>query len=82
MIKIRSCPIWLFNSDWFRMTNVLLFGWSNGYNVSLLVPLAPQQVSYKDKEQAALIMNFHMIGGICIGSIISVFIMDKIPNIE
>jgi hypothetical protein len=40
----------------------------------------PQQVISTDKERAGLIMNFHLMGGICVATAIAAFAMNHIPT--
>lgn len=81
-IAVQLCmsPAWIFQSDWFRIINMLLFAVMNGYNISLIMLFGPQRVKTLDKERAGLIMNFNLIGGVCLGCFLAAVGMDKLPK--
>ncbi|CAI2366524.1 unnamed protein product [Moneuplotes crassus] len=78
LIQKEIAPDFLFCADWFRIIHIFLFAATNGYNVSLAMPLGPEQVKDSDKERAAMIMNFHLIAGVCIGTVLQSFAMSHI----
>jgi hypothetical protein len=78
LVQLNSSPTWIFQSDWFRILNMALFSITNGYNSTLLMIYGPSLVKDADKERAGLIMSFHLVGGIFLGSLIASFAMDKI----
>ena len=80
MIQLACPPAWLFQSDWFRILNVSIFGWTQGYNTALVMMYGPQQIKSNEKEKAGIIMNFHLMAGICLGTWIQAFGMKEIPQ--
>lgn len=78
LIQLNASPAWIFQADWFRIVNMALFSLTNGYNSTLLMIYGPTIVKDADKERAGLIMSFHLVGGIFLGSLIASFGMDKI----
>lgn len=78
MIQLASEPAWIFQSDWFRITNIWLVAATNGYNVAAVMLYGPQQVKDTDKERAGIIMNLHLLFGVCLGTMISAFGMERI----
>jgi len=78
LIQLNSDPASIFQSDWFRITNMALFALSNGYNSTLLMIYGPSMVEDENKERAGLLMSFHLVGGIFVGALIASFGMDKI----
>jgi hypothetical protein len=63
-IELALPPKWLFQSDWFRILNISIFGFTQGYATALVMMLGPEQVKNTEKEKAGIIMNFHLMGGI------------------
>ena len=80
LIQLKTDPSWLFQSDWFKFVNMALFALTNGYNSTLCMIYGPSMAEDKNKERAGLIMNFHLVGGIFMGSLIASFGMDKVPK--
>lgn len=78
LIQLKCNPGWLFQSDWFKILHIWLVAATNGYNAAAAMLMGPQQVRDVDKERAGMIMNFHLIGGVCIGTLFAAFVMDKI----
>ena len=68
MIQLACSPAWLFQSDWFRILNISIFGWTQGYNTALVMMFGPEQVKNHEKEKAGIILNFHLMAGICMGT--------------
>lgn len=62
----------LFQSDWFRIVNMALFAFTNGYNSTLLMIYGPTGVQNEHKERAGIIMSFHLVGGIFAGSLVAI----------
>ena len=50
------------------------------YNTALVMMLAPQNVNENEKERSGILMNFHLMGGICFGTLIAAFGMKEIPK--
>ena len=78
LVQLSSNPTWIFNSDWFRILNMALFAFSNGYNSTLLMIYGPQFADENSKERAGILMSFHLVGGIFFGSLIASFGMKEI----
>ncbi|CAI2361264.1 unnamed protein product [Moneuplotes crassus] len=78
LIQLNSNPAWIFQSDWFRIFNMAAFAISNGYNSTLLMIYGPSFTDNNNKERAGMIMSFHLVGGIFVGSLISSFGMKYV----
>lgn len=48
-----------------------LFALTNGYNSTLNMIYGPMGVKDEHKEKAGMIMAFHLVGGIFIGSLVA-----------
>ena len=80
LIQLSATPHGIFKSDWFRIVNMALFAFTNGYNSTLAMIFGPSLVGNADKEVAGIIMSFHLIGGIFAGSLIASFAMVNVPT--
>ena len=78
LIAKTDQPKWLIGSDWFKIFNMSLFAFTNGYWGTWLMIFGPSWVNQKGKEKAGMIMNIHLVGGIFIGSLFATFVMSKI----
>jgi len=47
-----SAPLWLYDSDWFKIINTLLLGLGNGVLGTMLMIIGPYKVSSADSERA------------------------------
>ena len=66
-------PAWLFQSDWFRVTNQILFAFTNGYVSTMCMVLAPQTVQDSEAQNSAgLFGSIFLCLGITFGSIINI----------
>ena len=79
-IQLNLSPSWLFQSDWFRILNVSIFGFTQGYNTALIMMFGPENVKRTEKERAGILMNFHLMGGICLATLGAAFGMKHIPQ--
>lgn len=79
-IQLALPPGWLFQADWFRLLNVVLFSFTQGYNTALVMMFGPQKVRDSQRERAGMIMNFHLMGGLCISAMFAAFVMKEIPQ--
>ncbi|KAL6111091.1 slc29a2 [Pungitius sinensis] len=57
--------------DWFFVSIVATFSFSNGYLASLCVAYAPQLVRGKDREAAGLLMSLSIALGLSLGALVS-----------
>eukprot|EP00349_Pseudokeronopsis_sp_Brazil_P011167 CAMPEP_0202978220 /NCGR_PEP_ID=MMETSP1396-20130829/84718_1 /ASSEMBLY_ACC=CAM_ASM_000872 /TAXON_ID= /ORGANISM="Pseudokeronopsis sp., Strain Brazil" /LENGTH=175 /DNA_ID=CAMNT_0049717123 /DNA_START=1134 /DNA_END=1661 /DNA_ORIENTATION=+ len=67
-------PDWLFTSDWFKMVNMMLFAFSNGFCSTLCAIKAPNKTPEELKESAGIFVSIFLSGGILAGSIIAIFV--------
>jgi equilibrative nucleoside transporter 1/2/3 len=70
MIGFSENPRWLFNSDLFKILNIIVLGFGNGFLGTLLMVLGPVKVQNSESERAGQIMAFHMSLGRGMGSLI------------
>lgn len=52
MIGFQDEPRWLFDSDWFKIINVLTLGLGNGLLGTLLMIMGPYKVNSGESERA------------------------------
>lgn len=64
-------PTWLFYSDWFIITNMTIFAFSNGYASTLCAVKAPQAVEEEKRGQVGAFIGTCITFGIFVGSIIA-----------
>jgi solute carrier family 29 (equilibrative nucleoside transporter), member 1/2/3 len=77
-IQLKEPPAFIFQSDWFKIFNMLLFAFSNGINSTYWFILIPQKVEEANREKAGLAASFHLLGGIFLGCVFAAFIMNHI----
>lgn len=70
MIGFNESPTWLFDSDWFKILNIVVLGLGNGLLGTMLMMLGPYKVSFGESERAGQIMAFHMTLGRGLGSMV------------
>lgn len=80
LIQLAISPAWLFQSDWFRITNMFLLSLTNGYNTAALLQIGPHVVDIVDKERVGLLLNNHFAIGSCIGTVAAAFGMSHISS--
>lgn len=72
LIAFEIGPSWLFNSDWFKLLNLSLFAFSNGWLTSLCVIRSPDYVPDNERGDIGALINPAIVGGILIGCILAV----------
>ena len=79
-------PDWLWDSDWFKIINQLLFSFSNGYLSTLCAIKAPGAVEGERKGQVGAFIGITISTGIMLGSLVAVpvgkFIADSPGEID
>ena len=71
LIAFKVKPDWLFDSDWFIITNTALFGITNGYCSTLCAVLSPGTVPEKLRQETGAMIGTVIIIGITVGSAIA-----------
>ncbi|XP_037327964.2 equilibrative nucleoside transporter 2-like [Pungitius pungitius] len=64
--------------DWFFISIMATFSFSNGYLASLCVAYAPQLVRGKDREAAGLLMSLSIALGLSLGALVSFCIVKAL----
>jgi solute carrier family 29 (equilibrative nucleoside transporter), member 1/2/3 len=82
LIQLAVPPNWLFGSDWFRLLNISIFGFTMGYNTAVVMIFGPQLIKNTEKEQAGILMNFHLWMGQCVGTLVAAFGFNYIPQLS
>lgn len=77
IISKAGAPTWLFGSDIFKISNLALFSFTNGYHCTRLMVIGTKAVNLDLQEKAGMIMNWHWIGGIFAGSLIATLVMSR-----
>ena len=72
MIAFEVGPSWLLNSDWFKLFNLSLFAFTNGWLSSLCVIMAPDYVKQSERGDIGALINPSIVGGILLGCILAV----------
>ncbi len=79
LIAFKERPQWLFGSDWFKITNMLLFSFWNGYCGAQCAVKAPSKApDYLKETVGSFVGNFIPIG-LMIGSFISIGFQKIVP---
>ena len=52
--------------------NMIVFAFTNGYGSTLTMMYAPSLVKDEHKEKAGMMMAFHLVGGIALGSFVAI----------
>ncbi|CDW71661.1 equilibrative nucleoside transporter [Stylonychia lemnae] len=69
--RFNEDPKELFDSDWFKIINILFIGFGNGFLGTILMMIGPYKVSNMESERAGQIMALFMTVGRGVGSMIS-----------
>ena len=72
LIMFQVGPRWLFLSDWFKILNTFLFGFTNGFFSTRCAILAPGVVSETYRQETGSMIGSIISIGILIGSIIAI----------
>lgn len=82
LIAFNVPPSWLFghDADWFKIINLALFSFSNGYLSTMLAIKAPSRAHDDSKEQVGLFVGIFITFGILLGSIIAIGFGDWVPT--
>lgn len=82
LIAWDCSPAWLFgvDADWFKIVNMFLFAFSNGYCSTQLAIKAPSVAPDDSKENVGTFVGVFITLGITLGSIIAIFMGDAIPK--
>ena len=74
LLKHRLGPTFLVGplNDWFPMMNLVLFGFSNGYCLTLLAIKAPSKAPLDHKDSVGIFVGIFITLGIVLGSAISI----------
>lgn len=76
-------PTWLFGLDWFKVLNLVLFSFTNGYLSGLCAIKAPGTVRESRRAQVGAYIGTCIGLGVTIGSILQVgmgAILEKTPK--
>lgn len=83
LIAFEVGPDWLFNSDWFKLLNLSLIAFTNGWLSSVICIKTPECVSQDKRGDVGVLINPAIVGGIFLGSIVAVpmgFIIKLTPK--
>ncbi len=80
LIAYNEEPQWLFGSDWFKITNMLIFSFWNGYCGAQCAVKAPSKAPEYLKETVGSFVGTFIPIGLLIGSIISIVFQKFVPN--
>lgn len=67
----------IYQSDWFNLLNIILFGISNGYCLNVIAIKTPQKAPDDKKSTIGIFISIFVIGGIMLGSLAAIFINNK-----
>lgn len=71
LIALDVSPAWLFgiDADWFKLINMILFAFTNGYCSTQCAIKAPSRASDDSKESVGTLIGLFLTLGIFLGSI-------------
>jgi hypothetical protein len=75
-------PQWLFgvNADWFKILNMLLFAFTNGFASTQCAVKSPSKVHEDSKEQVGTLVGIFISVGILTGSLIALGMTGAVPT--
>ena len=81
LIAFDVAPSWLFgvDADWFKMVNMILFSFTNGYASTLCAVKAPSLAHSDMKESVGMFISIFLTLGILLGSVIAIGIGKIVP---
>ena len=71
LVAFQVQPAWLFQTDWFKITNYAIFSFTNGYTGTLCAVKAPQTVEGEQKGQVGAFVGVTISIGILVGSLLA-----------
>jgi len=80
LIVFEVGPFWLFKSDWFKLLNILLLSFSNGFVSTQCAIKAPTEVVESQQEQIGIFVGFFISIGILMGSIAAIGMGYLVPK--
>jgi len=82
LIAFDVPPVWLFgvNADWFKIINMMLFSFSNGWVSTLCAVKSPSKAPNDMKESVGMFISIFLTGGILLGSIIAIGVGKGMPS--
>lgn len=66
----------VYQSDWFNLLNIILFGLTNGYCMNVIAVKSPKKAPDDKKATIGIFISIFVILGIMLGSLAAVFIND------
>lgn len=79
LIAFNMGPEWLFRSDWFKITHMLIFSFWNGYCGAQCAVKAPSKAPDYLKETVGSFLGTFIPIGLMIGSLISIGFQQLVP---
>jgi predicted MFS family arabinose efflux permease len=67
----------VYQSDWFNLTNIILYGLTNGYCMNVIAVKSPKNAPDDKKSTIGIFISVFVIVGIMLGSLAAVFINNK-----
>ena len=74
LVAFEIGPEWLFCSDWFKLLNMSLFAFTNGWLSSICIILTPEYIKQGDLGEIGGLFNVAIVGGITIGTVLAICI--------
>ena len=72
LVAFEVGPSWLLNTDCFKILNLILFAFTNGWLSSLCVIMTPEYVKQGERGEIGALINPSMSVGILIGTVLAV----------
>ena len=76
-IAYRVGEVFFCSTAW-KMINIILFAFTNGYCSTLAMIYGPMVVNDNEREKSGQIMSFHLVFGIFLGSLVAEFGMGPL----
>lgn len=82
LIAWNVAPSWLFghSADWFKILNMILFAFTNGFTSTQCAIKAPSQARDDSKEQVGTFVGVFLSMGILSGSLIAIGMSNLVPK--
>jgi hypothetical protein len=82
LIAFSEPPSWLFgvDADWFKLVNMMLFAFTNGYCSTQSAIKAPSRAPDDSKEQVGTLIGLFLTIGIFVGSLIAIGMGKLFPD--
>jgi len=74
LIKFEVGPVWLVgpSADWFKILHMAIFGFTNGYCLTLMAIKSPSKAPPHKKDDVGIFVGVFIIIGLVLGTLIAI----------